>query len=254
MKSQMSSPLSRIGARILTAAALVCAASCGQTKAEEDAALQAILFDSNGIGRIELTMLPADLAALDADPEAELYLPGTFVYCSPDGQTRNSVQQVGIRYKGNTSLDKRLPKLPIKVRFNQYVNGQQFAGLKKLGFGTEYGDPTFVREALAYQMARAAGTLAPRTQYVRIYLNQQDRGLYLLTEEEDDVFLKKHFSASTGNMCKASRGPLLYWGNDPEDYKSKLGQYAYEEGNEHKPLYGDLIALAKLLRAPKTTT
>lgn len=247
MKVLLRSSWSLAWSRRVVILALAWAAGCSPEKAEDPAALQDIVFDPSGIGRVDLTMEPADLAALDADPEAERYLPGNFAYASPDRKTGKALQKIGIRYKGNTSLDKRLPKLPIKVRFNQYIKGQRFAGLKKLGFGTEYGDPTFVREALAYRMARAAGTLAPRTQYVRIFLNGQDRGLYLLTEEEDDVFLKAHFADGSGNLYKASRGPLLYWGDDPEDYQGRLGQYAYEEGLEHKPQYGDLIALAKLL-------
>jgi spore coat protein H len=124
---------------------------------------QAQVFDATGIGRVELTLTAEALDELESDPEAEIPVPGDFSYTSPDGTFQRSLSNVGIRFKGNTSLDARLSKLPMKVRFNEFVKGQKFAGMKKLGFGTEYGDPTFVREALSYSLARKAGTLAPRT-------------------------------------------------------------------------------------------
>ncbi len=208
------------------------------------------VFDPSGIGRVEFTIGAKDLAILNADPEAENYVHGNFVYTSPDGAHSWSFNDVGVRNKGNTSLDTRLGKLPWKVKFNQWVEGQKFAGLKKLGFGTEYGDPTFVREALGYSMTRKAGIPAPRTQYVRIFLNGEDLGLYLLTEEIDDVFLKFNFgpdAGNAGNLYKISRGPLLYWGEDPDEYDGGNGSYIYQEGPESHPTFTDLIALARTL-------
>ncbi|MFO0761373.1 MAG: CotH kinase family protein [Byssovorax sp.] len=204
-----------------------------------------VIFDPTGIGKVELDMSPDQISVLSADPEAEQYVHGDFRYTSPSGHASWSFKDVGIRYKGNTSLDVKLGKLPWKVKFNNFVLGQKFGGLKKIGFGTEYGDPTFVRESLAYATARAAGIPAPRTQYVRILVNGVDRGLYLLTEEIDDVFLASHFPDGTGNLYKVTRGPLLYWGDDPEDYQGRDGSYAYDEGMEKNPDFTDLINLTK---------
>lgn len=220
------------------------AAGCSEP-AEQD--ILAVVFDPSGIGRVEFTISAAERAILDANPEAENYVHGDFVYTSPDGAASWSFEDVGLRYKGNTSLDASLGKLPWKVKFNQWVKGQNFAGLKKIGFGTEYGDPTFVREALGYSMSRKAGLPAPRTQYVRIFVNGEDLGLYLLTEEIDDVFLESHFGSAAGNLYKVSRGPLLYWGEDPKEYDGGNGLYAYEEGPENNPDFSDLIDLARTL-------
>src|SRR6185369_6252311 len=50
----------------------------------------------------------------------------------------------------------------VKVDFNRYVKGQDLHGMRTINLANNFGEPSQVREALAYTVFRAAGVPAPR--------------------------------------------------------------------------------------------
>jgi len=46
-----------------------------------------------------------------------------------------------------------------------------------------YSDKTFLRNALAYQTARSLGQYAPRTRFAEVFVNNEYKGIYVLTEK-----------------------------------------------------------------------
>ena len=102
----------------------------------------AYLFDDSQLRTFELRLDEADLAFLDEDPKAELYVPGQLLF------EDIVVEPVGIRYKGSTGAfvgclsdsyfppagKKSCPKLSMKIKIDYTDPEAKFYRQKKLLF------------------------------------------------------------------------------------------------------------------------
>ncbi|QVL31104.1 CotH kinase family protein [Telmatocola sphagniphila] len=148
---------------------------------------------------------------------------GTFV---GDGET---VQNVGLRYKGNASYmaSSRGLKRNIKVDFNHYEEELKFHDLKALNLNAGAMDPTKIHEVLAYSLFRKAGVAAARTAFAEVTLSVPGKydnellGLYTVVEQVDKNFLKQNFKNTKGLLMKPERvRGLEYLGDDWAKYKT----------------------------------
>ena len=171
----------------------------------------AYLFDQSALHTFELFLRNADLAKLDADPTAEVYVPGQLVFQG------GLIPNVGIRYKGSTgsflgcvsggifppSGEKTCVKLGIKVKLDFGAKKTRFFGQKKVQFHAMNLDRSLLRERLGYSLFNAVGVHAPRTAHVRLLINGRLVGVFLLVEVIDDVFMKDRFEdQGAGNLYK----------------------------------------------------
>lgn len=185
-------------ARLIGAAAallLATAVAAAPARAALDAGA---MYEPTTVVAIDLQLPPESVAALEAEP-AE-YVEGTFALAESAG-TPDSVGEpsdpivVGVRLKGTKSFRGLDGKAAFKVKFNEFVGGQKFLGLKSLTLNNMVQDPSMIREAIAYEAFRAAGVLAPRAGYAYVRLNGIDYGLHLNLETMDDVALERSFGA-----------------------------------------------------------
>jgi len=180
----------------------------------------AFVFDGTLVRDYHLDVAPADLALMDN----ETYVRGTF-QCGAE-----TLGDVGVRYKGNSSYFSPGPKKSFKVDFNLYVAGQNFHGFKKLNFNNNFKDPSMMREKLGYDLHLASGVPAPRTAHANLYLNGVLQGVYTLVQQVDKTFLRTHFGDDSGNLFKATGFDcsLTYLGSDPAlymaDYELKTNE------------------------------
>ncbi len=154
------------------------------------------------------------------------WVPATFEYQS------QRLEGVGIRFKGNSSYRASVGNLkrPLKLDFNHFKPGQHFLGLTQLSLSNNTMDPSQAREALAYELFRAAGVPASRTAYVKMFLTvpgQMDHryiGVYTAVEDVAKPFLKSHFGSAKGMLLKPEgfRG-LPYFGDDWDAYLPRIG-------------------------------
>jgi len=177
-----------------------------------------------------------------------------------NGTTYNNV---GIRYKGNSSyhntrkLDSS--KLPFNIKLNFENKTQTLkGGYKTIKLSNVFRDPSFVREALAYEIARKYMP-APKANFARLYVNGEYLGLYSSVESIDTRFIEENFGNGDGLLYKC----------DPDNFGKtgtgkgcKRGNYAnlqfigqdsacYQNLYEIKSDYGwkQLIDLTKALSA-----
>ena len=104
-----------------------------------------------------------------------MYVPVTVMY---DGRTWT---QVGMRYKGNSSLMASAigsnGKIPFRLDFDRYedenpaIENQRFFGFQKLTFSSNVGDDTQLREALAVEVFRDRSVPAARAAFYRMYVD-----------------------------------------------------------------------------------
>jgi hypothetical protein len=113
--------------------------------------------------------------------------------------------------KGNMSVGQ--PKPPHRLRFRK--KDERLFGLKTVDLNSMYNDPSHVREALAWTMFREAELPASRFAYVKLCVQRNSpsagtprydyRGLFLMLERPDDVFVKNRFpTKSKGNLYSAN--------------------------------------------------
>lgn len=156
------------------------------------------LFDTGTVHSMEISI--DDWDGFLADCENEEY-----VMCDVtiDGET---VQSVGIRAKGNTSLSSVKNygnnRYSFKIEFDHYQDGINYQGLDKLSLNNIIQDNTYMKDYLCYQLMQEFGVTSPLCSYIYLTVNGEDWGLYLAVEAVEDSFLERNYGNSDGELYK----------------------------------------------------
>ena len=133
-----------------------------------------------------------------------------------------TISNVGIRTKGNTSLssianDPDTDRYSFKIKFDKYVDGQTCMGLDKLVLNNNFADATNRKEALVYDMFQYLGADASLYNYAKISVNGEYWGTYLALEAVEDSFKLRNYGVSDGKLYKPE---TMGMGNDQKDQKA----------------------------------
>lgn len=171
-------------------------------------------------------------------------------------------QNVGIRFKGNSSLRDAWQsgsiKLPFKLDFDRYeddypaIDNQRFYGFNQLTLSNNAKDNSFMRQVVASEIMQDAGVYAPHSSFYQVQLDHGegviDLGLYAMVEVVDDTVIETQFSDDDGNVYK------------PEGYGSSFAVGTFseidfdKETNQKDADYSDILALYDALHAETRTT
>jgi hypothetical protein len=210
------------------------------------------VFDDSQVRRVDIALSSADWQYMWTDPEAKIEVPADVVVFG------ERLDNVGLRMRGQFSLRESGDKKPWKLNLDAYVEGQEYHNLRQLVFTNNIGDPSMLREKLAYDTMHFAGVAASHVCFVEIWIDLTDDdqapifwGVYTMIERVDKKFLANRFGQDykAGNLYKANhalRGPmdLIYYGPEIEDYPTQNGLYAYGKAtNAEQADYGDLLNL-----------
>jgi hypothetical protein len=232
---------------LLSSAVLYLAVAVAPAGAAEDPA--SWMYSPRTISEIDLTLPPASWKELEEHPE-DKYVPGTFSIAETNGVPGTAGPfttpiEVGVRLKGGVlgSLRTLQQKAAFKVKFDSFVKGQTFLGLKKLTLNNMVEDPSMVHEAAAYEAFRALGVPAPRTGFAFLRVNGESFGLHLNIETLDKIWLEKQFGPFL------SPPQHLYEGEYGVDVTpSRFEEFEVDEGKESNK--GDLEALVAAVANP----
>lgn len=149
---------------------------------------------------------------------------------------QDTILTVGIHVRGNTSRD--AGKKSFELSFNTYVQGRKYRGLEKMKLNGEHNDVSILRSKLANELCVQAGIIAPRTSYVKLFINNVYKGLYINVEHTDDEFIQKRFpNDHTGNLFKCSYGSdLTYHGAGAGYYQNMYELKTNEISNDYSGL------------------
>ncbi len=185
-----------------------------------------VVFPDNQVNRIDITIsedyweiMEAQLADIlgsssggpgEFTEENPIYVPCQVYF--------NDIQwyNVGIRYKGNSSLESAYSsgngKLPLRLEFDYFeedypeITGQTFYGFSQFSVASNYDDEAVMREKVTADMFREFGVPSARTAFYRVYVDYGDGpvyfGLYTMIEVIFDTMLDDYFGSSTGNCYK----------------------------------------------------
>ena len=117
-----------------------------------------------------------------------------------DGTMYNDV---GIRYKGFSSVSINNIKNPFNIKLDYVDNNQNHEGFEKIKLSNVIKDPSFLREVLSYEIARDYMP-SPRANYANVYINDTLWGLYVNVEAINDKFTNKHFATVNSPLIKCN--------------------------------------------------
>lgn len=170
---------------------------------------------------------------------------------------------VGVRYKGNSSLKNAYQqgngKLPLRIEMNHFenenpnINGQTFYGFTQLSLSSNFKDVSFMHEKVAADAFREFGVPAAHTAFYRVYVDYGDGpvyfGLYTMVEVIFDTpMLNKQFGSSIGNCYKPDGdGARL---NDP----TLINTTSFPNKTNEGASFGDIESLINTLISDTRTT
>ena len=168
----------------------------------------ASVFDESYLHDVELTMSAEDWQSIVDDSRGDEWRHATV---RVDDIT---MSDVGVRPSGESSRIAGNPKMSIKLKFNAFRD-QQLAGLKELKLDGQYGDPSLLRQRIAY-FVLGSRMPAPRQVHARVVVNGQLRGVYGLEEVWENDAIKDRFATPAGPLYRITGATT---GDDPYAYK-----------------------------------
>lgn len=160
--------------------------------------------------------------------------------------------RVGIRFKGNSSLQsgwqQGILKLSFKMDFDEFeddypqIDNQRFYGFKKFSLKNNFADPSQLREKVAADIFSKAGLAVSHTAFYTLYVDHGNGpeyfGLYTLVEEVDGEVLDTQFSSDDGNLYKPEDlGASFEEGSFGEEYFEKKTNEDEEDWSDIQGLF-----------------
>jgi hypothetical protein len=169
------------------------------------------VFDRTKIHSYQFTVTHDDSVAMEKTAFDEIYVPADFSFNGvPFGK-------VGLRFKGSkyyllkdcfdsmgrVTTNPLCAKVSMKVKFDKYTDTARFYSLKRLNMHAMSDEPSKMHEMLCYRLFRDMGIYAPRTAYMKLFVNGSFWGLFAAVEEIDGRFTKSQWpDFGDGNVFK----------------------------------------------------
>lgn len=170
-------------------------------------------------------------------------------------------EQVGVRYKGNSSYNSTRKeekiKLPLNIEADYKVKKQNFGDdIETLKLSNMFRDPSCIREVLAYWLANQLFA-SPGANFAKVTVNDEYLGVYTSAESIDKRFLQDKFGTKNGilfkcdpdwdtkelNTCpKGDKASLMWQGTDSSCY---AGIYELKSKSGYKELINLVSVLDK---------
>lgn len=109
----------------------------------------------------------------------------------------------GIRYKGFSSYSSSRVKNPFNIALDYSDSDLNYDGINKIKLSNVIQDPSFVREALSYEIARKYMP-ASRSNYANVFVNDTLIGLYTNVEAVNKDFLGDHYGIRNTTFFKCN--------------------------------------------------
>ncbi|MEN9995104.1 MAG: hypothetical protein RL762_1761 [Bacteroidota bacterium] len=132
---------------------------------------------------------------------------------------------VGVKYKGNSSYNASEVKNPLHISLNETFS-QNYQGYQDIKLSNGYGDPSAIREVLAYDILKDY-MVCPKANFANVFINDNLIGLYTNVESISKNFLQKHFYSNNqpffkcnpvGTVSPTTKSNLRYISADSTQY------------------------------------
>ncbi|MCH5196485.1 MAG: CotH kinase family protein [Oscillospiraceae bacterium] len=136
------------------------------------------------------------------------------------------VENIGLRTRGHASLYMAVEagtRYPFKIKFDKYVNGQNFLGLDELALNNGGDDYSFMRDLIGYEAFELIGGYSSCVTFFNVYLNGELKGFYVGVEAIDTSYLERHFNSHKHNLYEGESGASLEKGMPLSNFTQKKG-------------------------------
>ncbi|MEY3422040.1 MAG: hypothetical protein RIR48_2340 [Bacteroidota bacterium] len=175
------------------------------------------IYDESNVKEIRLYFSQSDYwAKLTQNYNSNIDIPCRLKYNGVD------YDSVGISFKGQTSyFSNNTPKKSFNISMDAFKGNQKLEGYKTLNLNNSFQDPSFMREVLYYRLIRTHSQSA-KANFVRVYINDEDWGIYLNVQQLNKDFLEEWYESNDGINIRADRpdgtstgpgGPGGQWGD-----------------------------------------
>ena len=115
---------------------------------------------------------------------------------------------VGVRFKGSSSYNNigTSPKKSFNISMDAFIEGQELLGYGTLNLNNCYHDPSFLRE-ITYQNLIKDHVVTTKGNYVHLFINGQDWGLYANVQQVNKDLYKEWFYTNDGASWRCKRPP-----------------------------------------------
>ncbi|ORE05374.1 coth-domain-containing protein [Rhizopus microsporus var. microsporus] len=149
-------------------------------------------------------------------------------------------------------------KLPYKIKIPK--DDYNLSGYRHLKLRSVANDPSYMREYITANMLHAVNQPTTRASYVRLFMNEQPIGLYLLVEKYDSTWLANEFDSKRngqykngityeghGGRTERNRADFSFKGDDPRIFEESSFEIAEgpKEGNND---FGELVEFTRFVR------
>ena len=237
-----------------------------------------IVFEQNTVLRFDIEISSANWSIMQSDLADQLGSSGGAGGGPGGGMTTSDYDMVwvpcsfsfndtewynvGVRYKGNSSLSSAYQsgnnKLSFKLDFDEFeddypeLDNQRFYGFKQLNLNNNFDDASLMREKVGADLFREFGLASAQTTFCVVYIDNgsgpQYYGVYTLVEEVDDTVLESQFSDDDGNLYKPD-GDAASFASGTFD-ESEMEKKNNEEEND----YSDVESLYNIIVSSDRTT
>jgi spore coat protein CotH len=161
-----------------------------------------IYFDST-ILRMDITIsTPNYLTVLKNNYASKTNIPVSITY---NGITYDSV---GLRFKGQTSYsaiqNDTNKKKSLSIEMDAYKAGQDLEGYNTLNLNNMYEDRAFMKEYIYCNLAKKH-IPASKANYVEVYVNNNNWGLYINVQQLNKDFYKEWYLNNDGSNFRADK-------------------------------------------------
>ncbi len=177
------------------------------------------LFTDNLVPRMDIYIHPDSLAWLydEENLASDYYFHADFSF--DNGTVQQDFDNVGFRLRGNVANARKEEKKSFKISLNTYEPGRKFEGIEKINLNAITGDVTLSRPKFCSDLRDFMGLPAIRSNHVRLYINDEYKGVYLNAEQVDEEFIKSRFGNKSGNLYKAVQpSDLNFISDNPRSY------------------------------------
>ncbi|MGB0431959.1 MAG: CotH kinase family protein, partial [Bacteroidia bacterium] len=140
-----------------------------------------------------------------------------------------TLNDVGIRYKGYSSASPGRAKNPFNIDVDYVHADQNYQGYDKIKLSNVIHDPSFIREALTYEIAQKYMP-ASKANFANVYVNDELIGLYTNVESVNKDFLISRFGSKYNAFIKCNPKKVDLNGEN-SNLSNTLGAdpYAYKD-------------------------
>lgn len=175
------------------------------------------LFPDDEVIEVRIYMEESQFKYMDENAKNEEYVPASVIY------NGIPIKNIAIRPKGNSSLSNAIKEgesgYSLSMKFNEYID-QDVYGVNEINLNNCYGDETYIRETLSYEIMGEMGLPVPATAFCDVYINDELFGVYAAIQPVDEVFLDAWFEDGTGDLYKpeGTGANLAYIDGDYDTY------------------------------------